>query len=82
MQKIEISKDGIGGLLSNVNKRKSPGLEAIPEYIINFLAIELAPFLKIIYEKFLEYDSVPVSWKIAYATSVPKKGNSSRIENY
>ena len=82
MNPIETSVEGIGKLLREIDRKKAPGPEGIPAAVIKTLADELAPLLQVFYQKSLDEGTVPISWKKANVTPVPKKGRNLKPEDY
>ena len=82
MSKITFSEDGITKLLRNIKSDKSPGPEDIPARILKEVAVSVAPFLKIVFEKSLSEGRVPNDWKIANVTPIFKSGEKDDPSNY
>ena len=82
MSKITFSEDGITKLLRNIKSDKSPGPEDIPARVLKEVAVSVAPFLKIVFEKSLSEGRVPNDWKIANVTPIFKSGEKDDPSNY
>ena len=76
MQEFQISIGGIIKLLSNLNSDK------IRPLILKELRNEIAPIIKVIFERSVETGKLPMDWCRAYVTPVFKKGDKSQAVNY
>ena len=67
MPDIEISEAGILNLLKNLIPKKAAGPDRIKPVILQELRVELAPIIKVLFERSLESGAVPLIWKcLAY----------------
>jgi len=64
---------GILKLLNNVNPKKANGPDLIPCRILKEAAMEIAPFLKLLFTHSVESGTVPKDWLKANITPVFKK---------
>ena len=83
MPQIEISINGILKLLYNLKPGKAAGPDKIRPLILKELRVELAPIIKVIFERSLETGKLPADWCIkANVTPIYKKGDKSLASNY
>ena len=82
MPQIEISINGILKLLYNLNPGKAAGPDKIRPLILKELRVELAPIIKVIFERSLETGKIPTDWCKANVTPIYKKGDKSLASNY
>ena len=73
---------GILKLLNNVNPKKANGPDLIPCRILKEAAMEIAPFLKLLFTQSMESGTVPKDWLKANITPVFKKGSKHLASNY
>ncbi len=79
---IEISTNGIDKLLRNLNPHKAYWPDQITPTILKELHSEIAPILKIIFQKSLDSGTLPSIWKRANVAPIYKKGERSNPANY
>ena len=77
MPDIEISLNGILKLLFNLKPGKAAGPDKIRPLILKELRVELAPIIKVIFERSLETGKLPTDWCKAHVTPIYKKGEKS-----
>ena len=82
MPQIEISINGILKLLYNLKPSKAAGPDKIRPLILKELRVELAPIIKVIFERSLETGKLPTDWCKADVTPIYKKGDKSLASNY
>ena len=82
MPDIEISLNGIFKLLFNLKPGKAAGPDKIRPLILKALRVELAPIIKVIFERSLETGKLPTDWCKARVTPIYKKGDKSMASNY
>ena len=82
MPQIEISINGILKLLYNLKPGKAAGPDKIRPLILKELRVELAPIIKVIFERSLETGKLPTDWCKANVTPIYKKGDKSLASNY
>ena len=82
MPDIEISLNGILKLLFNLKPGKAAGPDKIRPLILKELRVELAPIIKVIFERSLETGKLPTDWCKAHVTPIYKKGEKSLASNY
>jgi hypothetical protein len=70
---LEISKEGVQKLLSNVNPKKANGADNIPNRVVKECATNIAPYATTIYRKSYEVGSVPDDWILTVITALFKK---------
>ena len=57
-----------------MNSNKASGPDLIPARVLKELAIEIAPFLQLIFQKCLSSGVVPKDWKTAHVSAILRKG--------
>ena len=82
MPEIQLSTAGILNLLKNLSPRKAAGPDKIKPVVLKELREELAPILKIFFERSLQNGIVPSDWTSANVTPLFKKGDKSSAANY
>ena len=82
MPQIEISINGILKLLYNLKPGKAAGPDKIRPLILKEQRVELAPIIKVIFERSLETGKLPTDWCKANVTPIYKKGDKSLASNY
>ena len=82
MVPVQISYQGIVGLLRNIKVKKAYGPDGISGAILKHCANVSAMYLKCIFEQSLDTGEVPCDWCQAIVHPVFKGGNSKRPENY
>ena len=81
MPDIEISLNGILKLLLNFKPCKAAGPDKIRPLILKELRVELAPIIKVIFERSLETGKLPTGWCKAHVTQIYKKAEKSLASN-
>lgn len=79
---IEISQSGIFAKLLSLDTKKSTGPDKIPNEFLKRYAEWLSFYLKIIFDKSLQTESLPQDWLSARVVPVFKGGSRFTIENY
>ena len=69
-------------LLKNLNPKKAAGPDRIKPVVLQELREELAPIVKVLFERSLESGAVPPIWNSAYVSPIFKKGEKSAAANY
>ena len=82
MPDIEISLNGILKLLFNLKPGKAAGPDKIRPIILKELKVELAPIIKVIFERSLETGKLPTDWCKAHVTPIYRNGEKSLVSNY
>ena len=78
-KEIDIGK--VGRLLNQINTKKSPGLDSLPDNLLKIAAGILAPSLTKIFDKSLSTGIYPNDWKLG-VVSIFKCGDRSDMNNY
>jgi hypothetical protein len=73
MSEITIQRSGVIKQLRSIKSNKSPSPEGIPTRVLKHLALQIAPFLEILFNKSLSEGKVPLNWKFASVTPILKK---------
>ena len=82
MPDLEISLNGILKLLKNLKPGKAAGPDQLKPLLLKEFRDEIAPIIKIIFEKSLQTGKLPSDWVTANVMPVFKKGNKSSAANY
>ncbi|MEW8548727.1 MAG: reverse transcriptase family protein, partial [Candidatus Thiodiazotropha sp.] len=82
MPDIRISETGILHLLKNLKPKKAAGPDRIKPVVLQELREELAPILKVLFERSLDSGTVPSVWTSANVSPLFKKGDKSTAANY
>ena len=81
MPDIKVTKAGVMKLLSKLNPSKTSGPDLLPARVLKELAIEIAPFLTIIFQESFNTGAVPKDWRTANETAIFQKGEY-KTSNY
>ena len=81
MPDIDISINGILKLLNNLKPGKAASLDSKRPILLNELRVELAPIIKVIFERSLQTGKLPADWCKANVTPIFKKGDKSLAAN-
>jgi len=79
---IEVNVEGVSQLLSNLDPQKAGGSNNIPTRFLKEFPTQLAPYLTIIFQAFLEQGIVPIDWRKIFVVPIYKKGDRSSPANY
>ena len=79
---VTYSEAGIINLLKNLKPKKAAGPDRIKPVVLQELRVELAPILKVLFERSLESGAVPPIWNSANVSPIFKKGEKSAAANY
>ena len=82
MPDLEISLNGILKLLKNLKPGKAAGPDQLKPLLLKELRDEIAPIIKIIFEKSLQTGKLPSDWVTANVMPVFKKGDKPSAANY
>ena len=82
MPEIEITLQGVVGLLQKLKPFKACGPDQIPNRILKAVAEEIAPTLLLLYQSSFRQSKLPNEWKHAYVTPIFKEGDRSTASNY
>ena len=82
MKEIEINKNGVLKLLTNINEHKATGPDEIPGKLLKILAPNTAEIYTLLFEASLQQGVIPDDWKNAKIMPLFKKGDKSKTENY
>ena len=79
MPEIEITLQGVVGLLQKLKPFKACGPDQIPNRILKEVAEEIAPALLLLYQSSFRQSKLPNynEWKHAYVTPIFKEGDRS-----
>lgn len=82
MPDITITEQGVFSLLLNIDSKKSPGPDNIPNEFLKRYAECISKYLTIIFRVSLEQHSVPRDWLCARVVPVHKSGDKHNVTNY
>ena len=77
-----IGLDGVVKLLRNLKPNKASGPDMIPNRVLKEAAVEIAPFLVMLFQASLDQGILPKEWKHSYVSPIYKKGDRSLPVNY
>jgi len=77
-----ISTSGVAKLLRNLNPSKASGPDDIPNRVLKTCADSIAPSLAAIFSLSIKSGQLPSDWRTANISSVFKKGDRNKAENY
>ena len=77
-----IGLDGVVKLLRDLKPNKASGLDMIPNRVLKEVAVEIAPFLVMLFQASLDQGILPKEWKHAYVSPIYEKGDCSLPVNY
>ena len=80
--KLNITQEGVGKLLRNINPSKASGPDNIPNRVLKQCADQLAPALTIIFQRSIDHGKLPDDWLNANISCIFKKGDKHAAENY
>ena len=81
MPEIDISKNGRLKLLKNLKPGKAAGPDRLKPLLLRELQEEIAPIIKIIFDRSLQTGKLPADWVKANVMPVFKKGDKSLASN-
>ena len=79
---LVIKTEGVAKLLRNLNPAKACGPDNIPSRILKECADTISPALSCIFSRSVQTGQLPSDWLTANISSVFKKGDRSKAENY
>ena len=82
MPDIDISLNGLLKLLKNLKPGKAAGPDKLKPLLLKELRDEIAPIIKVIFDKSLQTGTLPTEWLTANVMPVFKKGDKSLAANY
>ena len=82
LEKLLIDEKGVAKLHRNLNPAKASGPDNIPNIILKTCADNIAPSLTAIFNCSLKTGQLPTDWLSANISSVFKKGDRNKAENY
>ena len=68
---------GLHGVVKLLKPNKASGPDMIPNRVLKEPAIEIAPFLVMLFQALLDQGILPKEWKHAYVSPIDKKGDRS-----
>lgn len=82
MPDIDISLNGILKLLNNLKPGKAAGPDKLKPLLLKELREEIAPIIKVIFDRSLQTGQLPAEWIKANVMPVFKKGDKTLAANY
>ena len=82
MPDIQVSSNGIEKLLKGLYPHKAAGPDQLKPIVLQTLHKELAPILKLIFQKSLNTGRLHSIWKKANVSPIFKKGDKTEPANY
>ena len=82
MPDIDMSLNGLLKLLKNLKPGKAAGPDKLKPLLLKELRDEIAPIIKVIFDKSLQTGTLPTEWLTANVMPVFKKGDESLAANY
>ena len=82
MPDFTITTKGVAKLLNELKTNTSTGPDDVPARILQLAANELAPALRVIFQKSITTGELPLSWLQANITPIFKKGDRTLPSNY
>ena len=82
MPEINFSLNELLKLLKILTPGKAAGPDRLKTFLLRELHEEIAPIIKIIFDRSLQTGKLPADWMTANVMSVIKKGDKSLAENY
>ena len=82
IQDLQLTEDTIVKQLKNLNPNKSAGPDGVNGRIFKELAIEIAPILKLLFDRSIHEGQLPYQWKEAHVIALFKKGSKRSANNY
>ena len=82
MPEIDISLNGLLKLLHNLTPGKAAGPDKLKPLLLRELRDEIAPIIKVIFDRSLQTGKLPADWTKANVMPVFKKGDKSLAANY
>jgi hypothetical protein len=79
---LTITTEGVAKLLRGLNPAKASGPDGIPNRILKVCSDAIAPSLAAIFRTSIESGKLPPNWLKANISSVYKKGDRHKPENY
>lgn len=79
---VSISESGVLSLLLNLDTKKSPGIDCIPNAFLVRYAEWCSMYLCIIFKASLSRAELPHDWKFGKITPIPKGGNPSTVSSF
>ena len=82
MEDVGVSVAGILNLLRNLKPRKAAGPDKLKPILLKELSEEIAPIIKVIFERSIQTGKLPAEWCRGQVTPIFKKGDKSSAANY
>lgn len=79
---LDISEQGVFNLLLNIDSKKSPGPDEIPNEFLKRYAEWVSKYLTIIFRLSMSSGSFPSAWKIAKIIPIHKSGSVNDVCNF
>ncbi len=79
---VTLSEEDIVAVIKNLDSNKAQGPDGIPVRLLKETAMQIAPSLRVLYNKSLKVGVLPDEWKLANVVPVHKHGEKSHVEHY
>ena len=79
---VTLLEEEIVAVIYNLESNKSRGPDGIPVRLLKETAMQIAPPLRVLFNKFLNIGVLPDEWKLANVVPVHKHGEKSYVEQY
>jgi hypothetical protein len=76
------SNESIARVIDRLSNKKSPGADGITNDFIKMAKKEIVPYLRCIFQMSINNCQMPVDWKFANITPIPKGGKKDQADNY
>lgn len=79
---VTINENGILNMLLNLDIKKSPGPDGLPNEFLKRYAPWVSKYLHVLFSKSLTEGEIPIDWRTAAVKPIFKNGNKQHILNY
>ena len=79
---VTLLEEEIVGVINNLDSNKAQGLDGIPVRLLKETAMQIAPSLRVIFNKSLNIGVLPDEWKLANVVPSHKHGEKFYFEHY
>ena len=79
---VTLLEEEIVAVIYNLDSNKSRGPDGIPVRLLKETAMQIAPSLRVLFNKFSNIGVLPDEWKLANVVPVHKHGEKSNVEHY
>lgn len=79
---VEVSEEGVLSLLLNIDAKKSPGIDGIPNAFLVRYAEWCSKYLCVLFNQTILRADIPKDWKYGKIIPIPKSPNTSLLGSY